>query len=311
MTDDLPADPDPEPAPRGPDELAALRAPRRLSVDEPMFTAPTLPGTFRLQLFTAPGARPVAVATQIAGAEGMSLMNGAERFAGALWERHCPDEDLPPVWVERQIWPERSRQETRFRRVRFAGADRYRPHGPRWSAITHEELQDLVGATVATDRGAGYVPRPAEPEPRLVFAEFAVARLARPAPFREPACMPAGLPGWRRWARQILPRRGDTRTCCWYHGGDWHTVNAMALKVLQRARAQSVEADDMEEFATAHATTAGATRWETEALATLFNTADAIQPSSGTGYINGQHRAQAMLEAGVRRTVVLHHVDET
>ncbi|ALO91340.1 Transposase [Streptomyces hygroscopicus subsp. limoneus] len=30
-----------------------------------------------------------------------------------------------------------------------------------------------------------------------------------------------------------------------------------------------------------------------------------------TGYINGQHRAQAMLEAGVRRTVVLHHVDET
>ncbi|MGW2778321.1 hypothetical protein ACWC4C_38505 [Streptomyces olivaceoviridis] len=67
----------------------------------------------------------------------------------------------------------------------------------------------------------------------------------------------------------------------------------------------------MEEFATAYATTAGATGWETQVLATLFNGANAIQPSRGTGYINGQHGAQAMLEAGVRRTVVLHHVDET
>lgn len=41
----------------------------------------------------------------------------------------------------------------------FAGADRHRPHGP---AITHEQLQDLVGAEVATGRGAGYVPHPVE-----------------------------------------------------------------------------------------------------------------------------------------------------
>ncbi|MFB0620276.1 hypothetical protein [Streptomyces sp. AGS-58] len=88
------------------------------------------------------------------------------------------------------------------------------------------------------------------------------------------------------------------RTCCWYHGGDWHAVNAMALEVLERACAQCMEPDDMEEFAIAHA--AAATRWQTEALASLFNIANAIQPASQTGYINGQHRAQAMLEAGVR-----------
>ncbi|WP_329167301.1 hypothetical protein OHB49_44430 (plasmid) [Streptomyces sp. NBC_01717] len=310
MTDDLPAGPAPEPAPRGQDELRALSAPRRLSVDDHMFTALRLPGTFRLQLFTAPGARPVAVATQIAGAEGMGLMNGVESFAGAVWEQHCPAENQPPVWVERQLSPEQSPQEARFRRVVFAEADRYRPRGPRWSVITHEQLQDLVGAPVATDRGAGYVPRPKEPEPQMVFEEFAVALLARPRPFREPVCMPTGVPWWRRWVRQVLPRR-SVRTCCWYHGGDWHTVNAMALQVLERARAQSVAPDDMEEFATAHAAAAGATRWQTEALATLFNTADAIQPASEAGYINGQHRAQAMLEAGVRRTVVLHHVYET
>ncbi|MEU9983601.1 hypothetical protein [Streptomyces sp. NPDC050856] len=155
------------------------------------------------------------------------------------------------------------------------------------------------------------MPRAAEPEPLLVFAEFAVTRLARPAPFREPVCMPTGVPWWRRWMRQVLPRRGDARICCWYHGGDWHRVNTMALEVLQRTRTQSVDADDMEEFATAHAATTDASRWETEALATLFNIADTIQPSSSTGYINGQHRAQAMVEAGVRRTVVLRHVEET
>jgi hypothetical protein len=208
------------------------------------------------------------VATQVAGEEGMGLMNAAERYAGAVWERHCPEQEVPPVWVERQLWPEGSRQETRFRRVVFAGADRYRPHGPHWSGITEEQLQDLVGAEVDTDRGPGYVPRPTEAEPRLVFEEFAVAGLARPRPFRQPDCMPAGVPWWRRRLRQALPRRG-ARSCCWYHGGDWHTVNAMAL--------QGVDGDDMEEFAIAHAAVAGATEWQSEALAALFDTADAMQ----------------------------------
>ncbi|MFD9565824.1 hypothetical protein [Streptomyces sp. NPDC059994] len=66
----------------------------------------------------------------------------------------------------------------------------------------------------------------------------------------------------------------------------------------------------MEEFAIAHADAAGASRWQMEALATMFNTADAIQPDSDNGYINRQHRAQAMLEQGVRRTIVLRHIDE-
>lgn len=66
MADDLPADPAREPGlSPGQDELHALAARRRLSVDDHMFTAPGLPGTLRLQLFTAPRARPIAVATQI------------------------------------------------------------------------------------------------------------------------------------------------------------------------------------------------------------------------------------------------------
>ncbi|RSS36817.1 hypothetical protein EF912_35255 [Streptomyces sp. WAC07061] len=240
----------------------------------------------------------------------MSLMNGAETYAGAVWERHCPDEELPPVWVERQLWPDAD-QPVRFLRVAFTGAAaRYRPSGPRWTPITHEQLQDLLGAPVDGGCGTSYVPRPAAPQPKLVFSEFPVARLGRPHPFREPHCMPAGVPWWRRWTSQVRPHRGG-RSCCWYHAGDWHTVNAMARQVLQGARAQSVDPQDMRGLAVAHAAAAGATDWETEALATLFSTADAIQPDSEGGYVNGQHRAQAMLEAGVRRTVVLHHVYET
>lgn len=310
MTDGFSFGPAPEPVRRRePDDLDALSAPRELTVDDHMFSAEAgSRTTCRLQLFTADGVRPVAVVTQLAGQEGMGLMNAAERLAGAVWERHCADQDLPPVWVELQLWPEGSRQETCFRRVVFAEAGRYRLRGPRWSVITPGQLQDLVGGPVAADRGAGYVPRPAEPEPQLVFEEFAVVRLARPRPFREPACMPAGVRWWRRWARQALPRRGAL-SCCWYHGGDWHAVSAMALDVLERGRAQSVAPEGMKEFAVAQAVAAGACGWEREALATLFDTADAIQPDSEGRYINGQHRSQALLEAGVRRTVVLRIVE--
>ncbi|MGP3777131.1 hypothetical protein ACTWJ8_40485 (plasmid) [Streptomyces sp. SDT5-1] len=306
MTDDLSAVPVSGPHP-GSDELGELASSRQRTVDDHMFTVPGLPGTCRLQLFTADGCRPVAVATQIAGDEGLGLTNGVEQFAGAVWERHCPDQKVPPVWVQRQLAPEGSPREARFQRVAFAGADGYRPTGPRWRGITDEQLRVLVGGEVDPGRGVGYVPRPAVPEPRLVFREFAVVRLGRPHPFRERGCMPKGVPWWRRWLRQALPRR-DVRSCCWYHGGDWHAVNALALEVLRRARAQGVVADDMEDFAAAQAAEAGASMWQTEALSTLFDPTVAIQPDSEGGYINGQHRAQAMLEAGVRRTVVLEHV---
>lgn len=122
-------------------------------------------------------------------------------------------------------------------------------------------------------------------------------RLARPRAFREPECMPASVTWRRRWARQIRPRRGGSE-CCWYHGGDWHAVSAMALDFLRRSRVESVVAEDMRQYAVVHAAAAGASRWQTEASATLFSLADAIQPSSGPGFINGQHRAQALLEAG-------------
>jgi hypothetical protein len=68
-------------------------AARERTADEHMFTVPasgTRAGTFRLQLFTAPGARPVAVATQFFPGEGDPLGTWAEEYASEVWRRQFP-----------------------------------------------------------------------------------------------------------------------------------------------------------------------------------------------------------------------------
>ena len=66
--------------------LAEVAAPRERVIDDHMFTVgrnhqPA--AAFRLQLFTAPGTRPVAVVIQRHG-EGASMFNAAERYAEAV-----------------------------------------------------------------------------------------------------------------------------------------------------------------------------------------------------------------------------------
>jgi hypothetical protein len=77
--------------------LAAAAAPRQRVLDEHMFTtaredhAVPATATFRLQLFTAPGTRPVAVVIQHQRDDG-ALVNERERYAETVWRRHCPEQ---------------------------------------------------------------------------------------------------------------------------------------------------------------------------------------------------------------------------
>jgi hypothetical protein len=194
-----------------------LAAPRRCTVDDHMFRAPGSIGreaTFRLQLFTAPGLRPVAVATQTVY-EGTSLTNAAEAFAAAVWQQHCPGEELPPVWIQRQLL---ETSPAVFQLVTFAEARPYRLRTPGWRAITRDQVEHLVGGPVAADRGSGYIPRPAPPEPELRFEAMAVWRLARARAVpraRLHACRypmvaalgAAGSPSARRPRVLLVPRR--------------------------------------------------------------------------------------------------------
>ncbi|MET8012831.1 hypothetical protein ABZU86_13705 [Streptomyces sp. NPDC005271] len=289
-----------------PSEVLSLAAPRRRTVDDHMFRAGRT--SFRLQLFTAPGQRAVAVAIQAEG-ETPSLTNVAESCAAAVWQQHCPDQGLPPVWIERQF-PGAFGREPDFRLVTFGENEPYQVRHPSWCTISAEQIVHLVGGPVAEDRGKGYVPPEPEPEPDLRFEAMALWRLARPRPFRE-ECMSGGTPWWRRWTNRVFPQHGG-RSCCWYHSGDWHRVNHMALAALSRAQHEGVKAECMGDYALEYAAAAGASEWEQQVFRTLYCLGDAIQPSGdgyiSNGFINGQHRVQAMLDAGVRRTVVLRHV---
>lgn len=287
-------------------------APRNQSVDDHMFTVGDGPaaGSFRLQLFTTPGRRPVAVVTQVAG-EGASLINRSERYVEAAWKRHCPQEPQPPIWIARQLPGADS--DFGFLHVQFTAIGAYAVASPpRWGPrLTLDELEELVGGQVDPDRGGGYIPRQAPIEPVMRFGPAVVAFLSRPNLSGklegEPACMLGGTPWWRRVGRQVVPRRYG-QTCCWYHGGDWHEVSRIALHLLRQARAVEPDPDDLPFAALSLAQARGISGWPAEALESLL--LDPIQPDRETGYINGRHRIQAMLDAGVRRTLVARWVNQ-
>ena len=133
--------------------MATAASPRTRVVDEHMFTVARAlgPTTFRLQLFTATGLRPVAVVTQ-PEREGLSLVNGAERYAAAGWMRYLPDDPEPPIWVQRQFVNSTA---DAFTQVLFTVTGPHTPANPRWRRLTDQTLAALVGAPVDADRGAG------------------------------------------------------------------------------------------------------------------------------------------------------------
>jgi hypothetical protein len=272
-------------------------APRVRVVDEHMVVLPSradVPPTCRVQVFTAPGTRPVIVATQTVD-EGQSLTNAVERYAAAMWQRYLPDEVEPPIWIERQL----GLITEQFVAVSFSRRHgRYGLGGPNWCRLTDQEVAELVGGPVDPGRGDGYVPRPVEEEV-FEYAALPTARLPRPQPFREPDCMPAGISWWRRRYRQLVPRRRGGRDCCWYHGGDWNAATATAIRLALAAQRDGTAFDDIAGRVLDQARAEANTGWMLSAIATLVSPSVSIQISEdGSTYVNGQHRAQAMLDAG-------------
>lgn len=276
--------------------------PRSRTVDEHMFSVGK--ASFRLQLFCAPGLRPVAVATQT-NREGASLTNRAERFVEAIWQQHCSDEAQPPIFIAHQLWSED--RDLGLRQTDFIATGQYTVASPpKWGPkLTTAELATLVGEPVDLERGIGYV----EPKPpndgTARFVTVAVVTLPRPDMDGDLPCMMAGTPWWRRLARQVVPHR-SARGCCWYHGGDWFVACATAIRLLRNVLVELGEDAEHDERLCAALQLArdeNLDNWTLAAVESLL--IDPIQPDrDGGGYINGRHRSQAMLDAGVRRTVV-------
>ncbi|WP_430786981.1 hypothetical protein [Actinoplanes sp. G11-F43] len=280
---------------------------RTRTVDEHMFTVGQ--SSCRLQLFTGAGLRPVAIATQT-DREGASLMNRAERFVEAVWQRHCPGESQPPIFIAHHL---RAAGDRGFSHYGFTVTGPFAVGSPpSWGPrLTMDELMALVGGPVDAGRGDGFSAPPPPAEPWMRFEVAAVIGLPRPDLDGEPACMPAGTPWWRRLVRQVAPSRAQ-RGCCWYHDVDWRAASQAAITALAAAHARRLEPDPDEDPQDALLDAAVTALEEqdldaatVEAAGTLFF--DPIQPESPGGavpYINGRHRAQAMLDSGVRRTVI-------
>ncbi|MGH3219407.1 MAG: hypothetical protein ACRDPY_11975 [Streptosporangiaceae bacterium] len=147
---------------------------------------------------------------------------------------------------------------------------------------------------------------PFDTEPASYRALLAV-RLPRPEPFRAPGCMAAAGITWpRRLARQAWPRRGAA-SCCWYHAVNWHNASRAALGIARRVGLHRwQDCDDLYSQALDVLEASHPGGLQGEAVESLLMPADAIQLyDRGRSYTNGQHRAQAMLEQGVHRTLIV------
>ncbi len=137
------------------------------------------------------------------------------------------------------------------------------------------------------------------PEEQPVYKVSWVAGLPRPSPFRLPGCMPAGASAWRRLNRQLVPAAKARGNCCWMPGQ--LAARLTPPSVRGHAQQQGVSGYDIREHVVDQARNAGITGWELDALSALTDPADGIQiddSDKNTSYINGQHKAQAMLGQG-------------
>lgn len=285
------------------DLLAAQSGPRTRVIDEHNFTVPGtfLPGTFRVQVFTGQGLRPVAVATQTDD-EGGSLTNRSEEYCAAVWRTFLPEENQPPIWLKRMLLDWMKLPDYQLSVLDSTG-EGYEVAGMCGLPLTASEARDLVGAEIDRGRGEGFAALPEPPPTQVLRYRVAwVAALPRTSHRHDDYCMTASRVLGRRVLRQLVPRR-TVRECCWHHQGDWHTVSALAVGLLGAARRAGIDDAQFNEWAMDHPAAKDLTEWQARALATLLNPGIAIHVGPG-GYTNGNHRTRAMLDAGVRRTVV-------
>lgn len=294
-------------------ELLASHAARRQRVtDDHMFTVSCdgyNEGSFRLQLFTAPGARPVAIATQTTG-EGGSLTNWAEEYAAEVWCRHFPSSAEPPVWIELQLFPNSPERQERFTLVIFSVERARELTSPRCCRMSDADMARLVGAPVDRGRGQGFQPRPREPEAQPVHQVAWTVLLPRPRGMNR-GCMNGTVPGLRCLVRQLFPRR-QARDCCYYHSIGWHQVSAAAVRITRQAHSEGLAGEAFADRTFDLARAEDLPFEEGQALTELLSEGTGIQIGRADDgdrprryYINGRHRTTAMLDAGVRRTVII------
>jgi hypothetical protein len=144
-------------------------------------------------------------------------------------------------------------------------------------------------------------------EPRLKLRWLVTLPAIDPWPIARD-CMAAPMPLARRLALQVTGRT-VIRDCCWHHGIDWHQASATAVAIARRLRREHVT-DAYDLFDSAIDLTRDLSWGQQHAVLSLLSPGDGIMIGRLAGhrelsYQNGRKRTYTMLEAGVRRTVVI------
>jgi len=166
-----------------------------------------------------------------------------------------------------------------------------------------------------------YVIYPVARLPHLARDSFRYSEAAR-----SNRCMRRGMPVWERLTRQIIPIR--LRNCCYYHSVDWPKVAAEAIRLAQKVPLAAQQAAWLPEDDTSESQAAYERVWrpyndlfelvnecdlperECEAVTDLLDPAAAIclhHLAGSLTYVNGRHRAHALMSAGVRWVPVLRY----
>ncbi|MFD9931420.1 hypothetical protein ACFWZK_35460 [[Kitasatospora] papulosa] len=95
-------------------------------------------------------------------------------------------------------------------------------------------------------------------------------------------------------------------SCCWYHQQDWSNVSELAIQLIETARADGKTEHEISGQFMTKARELGTSNQDLMALKSLLEPGVAIVPHLGENatHTNGNHRARAMKDAGVTRTVV-------
>ena len=138
---------------------------RELTLDDHRFVVPAGNGwqqaTFRLQLFTGAGLRPISVITQVVPVEGAGPVNHAQRYTGAIWQRLLSGESRPPIAIGHMITDYTGdggemRDDGELMVIDFKVVDptQFTCSTPIWGGrLSPAELEYLVGRPVDTTRG--------------------------------------------------------------------------------------------------------------------------------------------------------------
>ncbi len=134
-----------------------------------------------------------------------------------------------------------------------------------------------------------------------------VARLPLPRELERPPCMIGRrLRTLHRIVRQLAPR-AVLRECCSYHGQDWGYASETAIRLLGIAQGEGLEGEEASDRVTELARAEQLSKGDIKAIRCLVSTSAPLMLHDDERFIyaDGRHRIQAMIDQGVKRTILL------